>query len=261
MKVFDYTQEEFERFRRMQVAILTPVLYDYPRFWTSVVNMVAYSWHSGLRVEEIAITERTVVDWARNDLAREALKRRSIYTGELYTHFLWLDSDEIFKADLACQLARHGKQMVSGLYFKRLKDPTPLAYVANREDPEGLAHFPILEMPPQLCEVDAFGFGCCMMAREVLETVPEPWFTIDWRAGEDIAFCAKARRHGIRLHVDGAYTVAHIGAPRIVTRAEYEQWYSDNRERIESDRVEIELGGDRHGRAVVAQQEVRSHGA
>ena len=230
-------------FGEMSVAILSPIMFDYPKFWVSMVNMIGFSWHHGIRVEEIAITERTVVDWARNDLAKEALKRKSMYTDKPYTHFLWLDSDHIFKADLCCQLARHDVDMVSAVYYKRLQDPTPLIYTLNREDPEELAHFPLLEIPPRLCRVDAFGFGACLMKREVLERVPEPWFTIDWRAGEDIAFCSRARRHGVGIFVDGQYTIAHIGENKIICRDQYEQWYKDNEEKIINDRVEIQLGG------------------
>jgi hypothetical protein len=238
-----YTPEEMKHFAGMQVAILSPIMFDYPRFWTSVVNMIGYSWHHGIRVEEIAITERTVVDWARNDLAREAVSRKSMYTDKPYTHFLWLDSDHLFKADLLCQLARHDVDMVSAVYYKRLKDPTPVIYVRNDKDPEGLAHFPILEIPPRLCKVDACGFGAMLMKREVMEKVPEPWFTIDWRAGEDIAFCAKARRYGVDVYVDGQYTIAHIGSNKIITRNEYEAWYKANETKIIQDRVEIQLGG------------------
>ncbi|MHB8123104.1 MAG: hypothetical protein ACYDG4_13220 [Desulfuromonadaceae bacterium] len=239
----NYTADEMKHFREMQVAILSPVMFDYPRFWACAINMVGFSWHHGLRVEEIAITERTVVDWARGDLVREALKRESIYTGKPYTHFLWLDTDHLFKADLCCQLARHDVEMVSAVYYKRLKDPTPVVYVRNEKDPEGLSHFPLLEIPPRLCKVDAFGFGACLTSREAFEKVPEPWFTLDWRAGEDIAFCAKAHRYGVQAYVDGAYTVAHIGPEKVITKDDYDGWYKANENAIIQDRVEIQLGG------------------
>lgn len=239
----NYTKEEMALFSKMQVCILTPVMFDYPKFWASVVNMMGFSWHHGIRLEEIAITERTVVDWARNDLAKEALKRKSLYTDRPYTHFLWLDTDHIFKADLLCQLARHDVEMVSAVYYKRLKDPTPVIYVRNGNDPDGFSHFPVIEIPPTLGEVDAVGFGALLMKREVMEKVPEPWFTLDWRAGEDISFCYRARKCGVKIWVDGAYTVAHIGSPKIVTRDDYEKWYKDNEQAIIEDRVEIQLGG------------------
>lgn len=238
-----YTKQEMKLFSKMSVLILSPIMFDYPKFWTSVVNMIGFSWHNGIRVEEIGITERTVVDWARNDLAHQAMERVSIYTGKPYTHFLWLDSDHIFKADLLCQLARHDVDMVSAVYYKRLNDPTPVIYTRNEKDPEGLSHFPILEIPPMLCQIDACGFGALLMKADVLKKVPEPWFTLDWRCGEDIAFCSSARKAGIGIYVDGAYTVAHIGNPKIVTRDDYAEWYKKNEEAIVNDRVEIEMKG------------------
>ena len=243
-----YTPYEKKLFEKMRVCILLPVMYDYPKFWRSLVNMICFSWHQGLKVEEMAMTERTVVDWARNDLAREAVKRVNMYDGKLFTHLLWLDTDTIFKPDLLCQLARHDVDAVSVTYYARLYPHKPLIYIRNKKDPEGLSHFPLIDIPPMLVRVDAFGFGGCLMKRDVFERVSEPWFTLDYRAGEDIAFCSNARKYGIEFYCDGQYTVAHIGEQKIVTKTDYEKWYADNLEAITANREKVELGGKENGR-------------
>lgn len=238
-----YTQEELEHFAEMRVVVLVPVMFDYPKFWRAVANMISYSWHHGLKIDELAMTERTVVNWARNDLAEQALEQTSAYSGEPFTHFLWLDSDMLFKPDLCCQLARHDVDMVSVLYFARLHPHKPHIYI-NSGDPEDVfKHFPILEAPPMLFQVDACGFGGLLMKADILHKVPQPWFTLDWRGGEDISFCTVARKNGVKIFCDGAYTAAHIGPEKIVTKADYNQWYADNKDLIEANREEIQLHG------------------
>jgi hypothetical protein len=236
-----YSFAERRIFRKMRVAILSPMMYVEPWFVQSVADMIAFSWANGLRVEKMAITWRTVVDWARDDLAKSGMKQKSPFTGEPFTHFLWLDSDHIFKPDLACQLARHNRDAVSALYFHRKGVPSPVVFIHNEKDPTGLKHFTLMDLPPILVEVDAFGFGSCLIRREVFEKVPEPWFTIDWRAGEDIAFCAKARQHGIKFYLDGQYTVAHIGEPEIINYQTFRQWFDKNKEKMGENLVQFEL--------------------
>ena len=68
MSKFDrnkFGKEATKRFEKMRVVILSPVMFDYPKFWQSLVNMMAYSWNMGLRVQEMGITERTGCDLCR----------------------------------------------------------------------------------------------------------------------------------------------------------------------------------------------------
>jgi hypothetical protein len=236
-----YSQEEKKAFRDMRVAILSPMMYVEPYFVQSLADMIAHSWNEGLRVEKMAITYRVVVDWAREDLVKAGLVQVSPFTGQPFTHFLWLDTDHIFKPDLACQLARHRVDAVSALYFHRKGQPSPVVFVHNPEDPTGLKHFPLVEIPPTLVQVDAVGLGACLMRREIFEKVPEPWFTIDYRAGEDIAFCAKARGYGIKFHLDAQYAIGHIGEPEIVGYNTYRKWYDENKDSMGENRVEFKL--------------------
>ncbi len=240
----DFSDKERRLFRQMRIVLLVPIA-ERPeaKFFKSVADMMAYSWSMGLQVHEAGITERTVVDWARNSLARDALQRKSPLDGKPYTHFLWLDSDVVFNPDLACQLARHEVDMVSAIYHCRSGAPMPLIYVKLDEDPEGYKHHNLFDIPPTLCRVDAFGFGACLISRKVFEQTPEPWFTIDYRAGEDIAFCKRARDSGFQPYCDGAYSVGHIGNAPVVSKADWQRWKEDNEEAYMRDRVPINMGG------------------
>lgn len=228
-----------------RVVILSPILHSEPRWWKSVVNMVAYSWHHGIRVEEMGITERDVVDWARNNLAKAALEKRSDFDGQPYTHFLWLDSDHIFNPDMLVHLMKRIEPlpkpaMLSALYFGRKPPFLPVAYVKDK-NPDPHKHYPLVGVPNSIARLDAVGFGALLMEREVMERVPEPWFTIDWRAGEDIAFCVKARAYGVKIFVDGTYRLGHIGEPQIVTEATYQQYLKEHPDEF-ADKVRVNLG-------------------
>lgn len=240
--LYAVTAEDREVFGRMSVVILTPHA-DFEnsiKFTRSVANMVAYSWMHGLKIYQMGHTERMVVDWARNDLARNAKDKINEYTGEKFTHLLWLDDDHVFDPDLACVLARHNKDMVSALYYARVGKTLPVVYVKDHSGDE-YKHFPIIEAPNCLFECDAVGFGAMLMRRDVLDRTPQPWFTIDWKGGEDIAFCVKAKKHGVSVWCDGQYKLGHIGAPKIIGHQDYLKYMQEHKDDF-ADKVKIQLG-------------------
>jgi len=244
-----FADKETEYFKTMRVVLLMPVA-ERPeaKCMKSVADMVAYSWHKGLKVFEMGMTERTVVDWARNQLAREAIQRQDPLEGKQYTHFLWVDSDMVFEPDMLCQLARHQVDMVSVVYYCRSGPSLPLIYVKlNDEKIKDEPNYKymmnmLVDIPPMLVKVDAFGFGGCLIHRRVFEQTPEPWFTIDYRAGEDIAFCVKVKEYGFQPMCDGAYTVGHQGLPQIVGKKDHVKWKEENQETYMKDRIPVNLG-------------------
>lgn len=229
------------QFGRMRVCILSPIIHVEPKWVQSMVNMVAYSYEQGLKVDQMGLTERMVVHWARNELAKAALDKG------VHTHFLWLDSDHVFNPDLACQLARHFAlpevDAVSALYFSRTEPYMPVAYVKD-ETEDIYKHYPLLEAPNNLCEVDAVGFGAIMTKREIFEQMEYPWFGFR-DAGEDIAFCVKAKQKGFRLFLDGQYKLGHFGDKQIITAQTYEAFRLANPERF-GEKIKIALGGNRN---------------
>lgn len=231
-----------EEWADYSIVILTPCKdYEVPaRFAKSVANLIAYSWLHGLKVYQMGVTERMVVHWARNDLARQALDRINEYTGKPFSHFLWIDDDSVFNPDMACYLAQHGDlDVVSALYFGRTQH-LPVVYVKDGSD-DPYKHYPLIDVPTNLCEVDAVGFGACLTRRETFERLPSPWFSFHG-AGEDIYFCVEARKRGIRIWCDGTYRLGHIGDPQIVTEATYHHYMAENQDRY-ADRIRVGLGG------------------
>lgn len=236
------TIKDIEAFKDISICILTPCKdYDHPaKFTKSIANMIAFSWMNGLKVFQMGITERMVVDWARNELAKIAKDKVNEYTDQKFTHLLWLDDDHTFPPDLALRLASHDKEMVSALYFGRTHPHYPVVYV--KDPSEEYRHFPLIEAPPCLFECDAVGFGALLMKREVFDIVDYPWFTIDWKGGEDIVFCVHAKRKGIKIWCDGAYKLGHIGVPPVITEKDYLRVRKEEPDRFK-EMVKVELNG------------------
>lgn len=245
MKINLFTDAEREMFATMKVAILSPIMHIEPQWARSTVNAVAFAWHWGLRVEDMGITERVVVDWARNELVRAVKDLISVFDDQPFTHYMWLDADHIFDRDLICQLARHFAfpeiDMVSALYFNRTEPHLPVVYVKDA-GPSVYTHYPLVEVPNCLCEVDAVGFGAVMTKRECFEKVPDPWFTLDYQAGEDMAFCVHAKKAGVRIFLDGQYKLGHFASKKIVTEKTYKD-YVEAHPGIFGDKVQVKLGG------------------
>ena len=233
----------------MRVCVLSPIHHVEPQWVRSAVNAVAYAWSQGMRVEDMGIIVRTVVHWARNELVRAALPLESIVDGKPFTHFMWLDSYHIFNRDLICQLARHFARpevdIISALYFNRNKPYLPVAYVQDtNENP--YTHYPLVEVPNCLCEVDAVGFGAVMTKREVFEKMEDPWFHMTGRGGEhvgeDMSFCVHAKQAGFRVFLDGQYKLGHFAEKEVVTESVYKKYLEENPDMF-GDKVKVALGG------------------
>jgi len=246
----EYTPEEKKLLEDMSVVIMSPITLSdaLPKWFQCTVNMVAHSWQHGLKIYEFGHTYRQVVDWARNELARAVKEYVNPVTGKKFSHVLWLDSDHTFNPDLACHLARHMVNpvvdAVSAVYYNRTGPTLPVVYVKDFNE-DRYKHFPLIWPPDGLFECDAVGFGAILMKRDVFDRVPEPWFTLDYRSGEDIAFCVKAKEHGVRFFVDGNYTLGHIGEGKIITKKDYLQHLEDNKEKYK-DKIKVTLGGKPH---------------
>ena len=236
------TTEDKKKYDAMTVVIVTPCgSYSNPFLFTkSLANLIAYSWMHGLKVDAFGGTQRMVVHWARNELGKNALELTNSRTGKPYTHILWLDDDHVFNPDMLLYLARNSdKDVISALYYGRTT-PQPVAYIKDK-NPDKYKHYPLIWPPKTLCEVDAVGFGACLMKREVLERMEYPWFKF-LDCGEDIYFCVHAKEQGVRIWLEPTYELGHIGDPTIVGHAEYEAYLETNKETL-GPKIKVALGG------------------
>ena len=81
------------------------------------------------------------------------------------------------------------------------------------------------EIPDGLKEVAGVGFGCVLMRTDCIFDMANEhkgaWFTPMANAGEDCAFCIRAREYGYKIYLDPSIEFGHMGYAA-VTRSFYE---------------------------------------
>lgn len=164
---------------------------------------------------EFSLTESSLVYDSRNQLSKKAIE-------EGFERILWLDSDMVFKPDLFERLSERldaGYQMVSGLYFKRKKPICPVLYKecgAYEKDGKHTVYATTYDDYPKdsLFEIAACGFGGVMMTTELVKQVADQFglpFSPILGFGEDLSFCCKVARLGIKMLCDSAVKLGHVG--------------------------------------------------
>lgn len=147
---------------------------------------------------------------ARNKLAKQAIQINTDY-------ILWLDSDMIFPNDTLIRLLNlmeeRDASIVSGLYFRRAKPYTPVAFKKIEIEPES-SWEGFDDYPDDPFEAAAAGFGCVLMKAQVLYDVAGKfgtWFNPLKGFGEDISFFWRASECGHKVLIDPRIKLGHVG--------------------------------------------------
>lgn len=156
----------------------------------------------------VSTSAGTLICDQRDKLAQAMLDDGSDY-------LLFLDSDMRFPADALVRLLDRQQPIVACNYTTRRAPAEPVAFrrlataekLYTDEDSTGLE------------ECAAVGLGVCLIAREVFERTPKPWFyipyvpAIEGHWGEDVWFCNQARKAGFPTLIDHDLSkrVTHIG--------------------------------------------------
>ena len=149
---------------------------------------------------------------SRNTLAKQAIATKADY-------IMWLDSDMTFAPDTMTRLQQHmeeGKDIVTGLYFRRRPPFTPVLFkTLERIDEDSARHENFDDYPDNgLFEIGGCGFGCVMTRVSVLEDVflnYHKCFDPVCSIGEDLAFCLRARELGYKIYCDSTIKCGHVG--------------------------------------------------
>ena len=162
---------------------------------------------------------------SRNTLTAMAVENECDY-------IMWFDSDMVFEPDTLERMIKvldeHPEvDILSGLYFRRGHPFTPVLFSKLEVNEKNELEFNGYDdVPDGLFEVAGCGFGCVLMRTECLMDIAAKegggvWFSPLVNAGEDCAFCIRARREGYRIFCDPSVQLGHMGyAP--ITRAFYE---------------------------------------
>ena len=165
--------------------------------------------------------------YARTDVNRNEFGRFMLDNPE-FTHLVMLDLDHRHPYNIVEQLLRWADvdseryQVVGGLNFRRSAPYNPCAF---QRGPDGFLHFPIEWQKESIVRVDAIGHGSLMVAREVFERIPPPWWKYEyseWSDGEnelypskDVYFCRLLNEHGINIWCDTTVTSPHLTTSQI----------------------------------------------
>lgn len=223
-----------------KIAFLSPVAESVaPTAFQSILAAMLKTMDGGLRVEQIGVTERMLVQSARNVLAKGFLDTDCEWA-------FWWDCDTIVPPDVVLRLYKTAQdcnaKFTTGVYYQRLghhypviwrKNPVLEGGVIPRLTPQeqlgptnettndAYRHFYVFPGPGRTkpFKVDVCGFGCVLMHRELIEKIPYPWFKmISGECSEDFYFCVQAKKAGFELWADPIPRLGHIGPPQVIYR-------------------------------------------
>lgn len=178
-------------------------------------EIVATKWALGLRNLALPPSSNIIFptgmpfDHARNTACEQALEGK-------YEWLFFLDDDVIPPPDVFPRLVSRGKDIISGLYYRRADPIMPVMLKFHDKKPMFITGF----KAGDVIEADMVGAGCLLIHRRVLETMKANWF--EWRCdqkhypelertSEDFSFCMTAKEHGFTVYVDTSITCQHIG--------------------------------------------------
>lgn len=133
---------------------------------------------------------------------------------------LFLDDDSVFAKDLLTRLLARDVDLVGGLYLRRDRPFSPIAYGERLVD----GRFVPLDLTAHgkgdLVPVVAVGTGAMLVRRRVFEELPDPWFR---RADltEDLLFCLDSP---YQPYVDLGARVGHMTIATVWPSVTEDEW-------------------------------------
>jgi hypothetical protein len=207
---------------------MSPGAWEFPRpnvlVATLTREMVATKWAVSYRNMQLPPNSNTsILSGMPFDHARNMACENMLAHG--FTWLYFLDDDVCVPPDTIQRLINHGKDIVSGVYYRRA---APVHPVMLNFDGAGQAQW-ITQWPANaLIEADLVGAGCLLIHRRVIEAMKRPWF--EWELGkvdapivegepprpaklsEDFRFCRSAKKdYGFKIFVDTSIQCEHIG--------------------------------------------------
>lgn len=170
---------------------------------------------------EVGFHMGSLVYDSRNKLAERAINSNAEYV-------FWLDSDMTFMPDtldmMLTTLINNKMAMLSGMYYRRRTPWTPTLFDKVNISDMGVELTEFKEIPNEIFEIGACGFGCVLMRKDVIWNVMIQQssdgllFSPTHGAGEDISFCWRARKCGYKIYCDPSIALGHE-VKTVITRS------------------------------------------
>lgn len=161
------------------------------------------------RQDIVAQTDMVRTDIARNQVVDVLMEEKQC------THVLFLDSDQVFLPDTPEILLAHHLPVVGCLIFRRQHPYHPHMYKWSYEVLTTTGE-PMMETileweKGSLVKCDVAGVGGMLIAREVFEQIPRPWFEFSGPSDtEDVNFARKLTKLGIPVYCDTGCESGHL---------------------------------------------------
>ncbi len=216
-----------------------------PEVHQSVMTAVMFASFWGVQWRGQAGTDRESWSAARS-MPVDAIRK---YAGDCPVDgLIWADSDMLFPEDAFARLADSGKDLISGIYFKRKFPYQPNVY---EYIPKKRGFKPLMQWPPNvIAPIGGFGFGVCYTSMKLLQAMPESPFKFG-EFSEDLGFCHMATERGFTPYVDTGIECDHYIGPRWSNKKLFLKYRS---------MTMVEAGGEDNGR-LVDGEEADVHGA
>lgn len=220
-----------------------------PKTFQSAIAAVAYAANHGIQFVDIGITERQLIDGARNVLAEAFLTTSTDW-------LFWMDADMVLPKETITELFKvvdeKGAKIVTGIYYQRRGNNLPVLW--SRNEPTLNGHvtglttdaakankyagafmFPHKDKKTPF-KVHAAGFGCVLVHRSVFENIEKPWFKfIDKTCSEDFYFFVNAQEKGFEVWAQPSIKLGHIGDAPVITIDDF--WHKAHVGNLEIDEV------------------------
>ncbi len=129
------------------------------------------------------------------------------------THLFMTESDMLLPDDTLSRLAEVNKPIVSGVYFIRGGDGQPCLYkpVVRVKGQYGMSPVGLFPEEAPFRLNGCPGVGCVLIAREVFEQVPFPWFDLNAvKYGSDMYFYSNCLDAGLEVWIQPAVMCGQI---------------------------------------------------
>lgn len=220
------------------VGVAVPIAESvHPKVFQSICSVIAYSCQHDIKVSDIGVTHREIIDVARNNLAEAFL-------GSDAEWLFWMDSDMSFPPDTLVELFKTVEEtdakIVTGVYYQRKGKHLPVlwsrgdALASGKISADGTVKtdqnkyigafmFPNPNKKEPF-KAHAAGFGCILVHRSVFEVMARPWFrTLPGVCSEDFYFLVNAKDYGFELWVNPVPVLGHLTDGTFVTKREFQE--------------------------------------
>lgn len=167
------------------------------------------------------IGENTYLDYGRNHIVETAMEIGRTRFNRMPDYYLWIDQDNVVPGTLFLDLLKHNRDIVGGLYPRKVKWDWCLKPTKEFKDWENRRE----SLKDGLIECEYIGFGAVLIKGQVFEKMKGPYYfkqdsrpvKVDGKnrikeIGEDVYFCEKARELGLKVWCDTNLHIGHTGA-------------------------------------------------